>query len=160
QSVLHDNYNNTETLKRSKLWNYFEELNPSLPRLADDSMDPSAHRQSQDTSGLLVQSFIKETTEKTDALNEPSTSSLADDSMDPSAHCQSQDTSGLLVQSFIKKRQKKQTHLMNQALQLQRVLIRILLLNVKAKNHLVCPLNHLNKREKKQAHLINQALQV
>ncbi|TGZ37297.1 hypothetical protein DBV15_03292 [Temnothorax longispinosus] len=43
---------------------------------------------------------------------------------------------------------------MNQALQLQRVLIRILLQNVKAKNHLVRPFNHLNKREKKQAQLI------
>ncbi|TGZ31962.1 hypothetical protein DBV15_05679 [Temnothorax longispinosus] len=31
---------------------------PSTSSVADDNMDPSAHRQSQDTSGLLVQSFI------------------------------------------------------------------------------------------------------
>ncbi|XP_071567285.1 uncharacterized protein [Temnothorax nylanderi] len=69
---------------------------PSTSSLADDNMDPSAHRQSQDTSGLLVQSFIKEMTEKTDALNE---SSLAD-YMDPTAKRQSGELSGLPVQSF------------------------------------------------------------
>ncbi|XP_071553885.1 uncharacterized protein [Temnothorax nylanderi] len=71
----------------------------STSSLADNGMDPSAERQSQDTSGLPVQSF-KETTEKTGAFNKPSTSSLADYSVDPSAERQSQDTSSLPVQSF------------------------------------------------------------
>ncbi|XP_071557806.1 uncharacterized protein [Temnothorax nylanderi] len=72
---------------------------PSTSSLADDIMDPSAHRQSQDTSGLLVQSFIKETTEKTDALNEPNTSSSTGRVMDPNAELQSQETIDLSLQS-------------------------------------------------------------
>ncbi|XP_071626767.1 uncharacterized protein [Temnothorax longispinosus] len=67
--------------------------------LADNGMDPSAERQSQDTSGLPVQSF-KETAEETGKLNEPSTSSLADYSVDPTAERQSEELSGLPVQSF------------------------------------------------------------
>ncbi|XP_024885539.1 uncharacterized protein LOC112463308 isoform X2 [Temnothorax curvispinosus] len=73
---------------------------PSTSSLADNGMGLSAGCQSQDTSGLPVQSF-KETTEKTGALNESSTLSLADNGMDSSnAERQSQDTSGLPVQSF------------------------------------------------------------
>ncbi|XP_071628699.1 uncharacterized protein [Temnothorax longispinosus] len=80
---------------------------PSTSSLADDIMDPSAHRQNQETSGLLVQSFMKETTEKTDALNEPSTLSSTAYIMDPSTgkyiplrQSQEQVPSGLHVQSF------------------------------------------------------------
>ncbi|XP_071558323.1 uncharacterized protein [Temnothorax nylanderi] len=73
---------------------------PSTSSLADDSMDPSAHRQSQDTSGLLVQLFIKETTEKTDSLNKLSTSIKSSFDTNPTAKCQSQESPGLPVQSF------------------------------------------------------------
>ncbi|XP_024883104.1 uncharacterized protein LOC112461908 [Temnothorax curvispinosus] len=72
---------------------------PSTSSLADNGMDPSAERQSQDTSGLPVQSF-KETAEETGKLNEPSTSSLADYSVDPIAERQSEELSNLPVQSF------------------------------------------------------------
>ncbi|XP_071625641.1 uncharacterized protein [Temnothorax longispinosus] len=72
---------------------------PNISSLADNGMDPSAERQSQDTSSLPVQSF-KETTEKTVALNNRSTSTLTCCVMDLSAECQSQDTSGLSGQSF------------------------------------------------------------
>ncbi|TGZ54666.1 hypothetical protein DBV15_11981 [Temnothorax longispinosus] len=54
-------------------------------------MDLSAERQSQDISGLPVQSF-KETTEKTGVLNESSTANSMDFNMNPSAERQSQKT--------------------------------------------------------------------
>ncbi|XP_071569976.1 uncharacterized protein [Temnothorax nylanderi] len=72
---------------------------PSTSSLADNGMDLSAGCQSQDASGLLVQSF-KETTEKTGALNDRSTSTSTCCVMDRSAECQSQDASGLSDQSF------------------------------------------------------------
>ncbi|XP_071628124.1 uncharacterized protein [Temnothorax longispinosus] len=72
---------------------------PSASSLADDNVGLSARRQGQDTSGLLVQSFIKETTEKSGALNESSTSSSVE-YMDPTAKRQSGELSGLPVQSF------------------------------------------------------------
>ncbi|XP_071570016.1 uncharacterized protein [Temnothorax nylanderi] len=64
---------------------------PSTSSLADNGMDPSAERQSQDTSGLPVQSF-KETTEKTGAFNEPSTSITTNFDTNPTAECQRQET--------------------------------------------------------------------
>ncbi|XP_071629050.1 uncharacterized protein [Temnothorax longispinosus] len=64
---------------------------PNTSSLADDNVGPSARSQAQDTSGLLVQSFIKETTEKTGALNEPGTSISTDYNTNLTAECQSQE---------------------------------------------------------------------
>ncbi|XP_071627800.1 uncharacterized protein [Temnothorax longispinosus] len=64
---------------------------PSTSSLADNDMDPSAERQSQDSSGLPVQPF-KKTTEKTGAFNEPSTSITTGFDTNPIAECQSQET--------------------------------------------------------------------
>ncbi|XP_071637762.1 uncharacterized protein [Temnothorax longispinosus] len=79
---------------------------PSTSSLADNSVDPSADRQSQDTSDLFIQSF-KEAAEKTGALDKPSTLSSTADIMDPSTgkciplpQSQAQVPSGLPVQSF------------------------------------------------------------
>ncbi|XP_071558219.1 uncharacterized protein [Temnothorax nylanderi] len=72
---------------------------PSTSNLADDSMGPSARHQGQDTSGLLGQSFIKETTEKTGALNELSTSSSPGNDIDPNPEHQGQETIDLALQS-------------------------------------------------------------
>ncbi|XP_071628144.1 uncharacterized protein [Temnothorax longispinosus] len=82
---------------------------PSTSSLAADIMDPSAHRQNQKTSGSLVQSFMKETTEKTDALNEPSTSITTGFDTNPTAECQSQESSGSSVQSFEQTRKETST---------------------------------------------------
>ncbi|XP_071628730.1 uncharacterized protein [Temnothorax longispinosus] len=66
---------------------------PSTSSLADDNVGPSARCQGQDdTSGLLVQSFIKERTEKTGALNEPGTLISTDYNTNPTAECESQET--------------------------------------------------------------------
>ncbi|XP_071630797.1 uncharacterized protein [Temnothorax longispinosus] len=64
---------------------------PNTSSLADDNVGPSARSQAQDTSGLLVQSFIKETTEKTGALNEPGTSISTDYNTNLTAESQSQE---------------------------------------------------------------------
>ncbi|XP_024881754.1 uncharacterized protein LOC112460984 [Temnothorax curvispinosus] len=82
---------------------------PSTSSLADDSMGPPARRQGQDTSGLLVQSFIKETTEKTGALNELSTSSSPGNDIDPNAKRQGQETIDLALQSCEQSRKETRT---------------------------------------------------
>ncbi|XP_024876966.1 uncharacterized protein LOC112457898 isoform X1 [Temnothorax curvispinosus] len=84
---------------------------PSTSSLADDNVGPSARCQGQDdTSGLLVQSFIKERTEKTGALNEPGTLISTDYNTNPTAECESQETVDL-------DRERIQGHVMDQALQ-------------------------------------------
>ncbi|XP_071563474.1 uncharacterized protein [Temnothorax nylanderi] len=81
-------------------------VKPSTSSLVDNGMDPSAERQSQDTSGLPVQSF-KETTEKTGAFNEPSTSITTGFDTNPTAECQSQETVDLDPQTC--EQSKKET---------------------------------------------------
>ncbi|XP_071652951.1 uncharacterized protein [Temnothorax longispinosus] len=137
---------------------------PSTSSAADYSMDPTAERQSGELSGLPVQS-LKEMAEETGALDKPSTSSSMDYNTNSAAECQSQEIVDLDPQTC--EQSRKGTRARDgpstssladndQALQLQRILIQILLQNVKVKKRLIWILKHVNNRKKKQGHVLDR----